>query len=102
MPTRPFREVRDAARATRSDDARAVHAAAAAYFAAISEQQIEIGRQIANLRALRKLNQKQLEELSGVNQSEISRIENGLGNPTEETLVRISTALKARVTLQPA
>ncbi|MCS5717777.1 helix-turn-helix domain-containing protein [Herbiconiux sp. CPCC 205763] len=101
MPTRPFREIRDAARSQWSDDARAVNDAAAAYFAAISEQQIAIGRQIAELRVLRKLNQKQLEDLSGINQSEISRIENGLGNPTEETLVRITTALGARVTLQP-
>lgn len=104
MATRSYREIRDAAKAGWSREAHDINVAAADYLRALSDAQIEIGRQISEARHARKLSQTQLEELSGVKQSEISRIENGLGNPTEETLVRLTTAMGARVRveLQPA
>lgn len=101
MPTSSYRELRDAARATWSDDANAVNEAAHAHFREIADKQVELGRALADARDSRGLSQKQLEELSGVHQSEISRIEGGRGNPTEETLIRLTTALGYRVVVQP-
>ncbi|MHB8508650.1 MAG: helix-turn-helix domain-containing protein [Candidatus Dormibacteria bacterium] len=36
-------------------------------------------------------------EATGIHQSEISRIERGVGNPTEDTLARLGRALGARL-----
>lgn len=102
MPTRPYREIRDAARSGWSDDAKAINEAAGAYFKMIAEKQVELGRELAALRTRRSLTQKQLEEISGVNQAEISRIESGRANPTEETLIRLTSALGAKIALQPS
>lgn len=102
MSTRPYREIRDAARAQWSDDARAVGDAAGAYFRTIAEKQVELGRELAAMRTRRSMTQKQLEEISGVNQAEISRIETGRANPTEETLIRLATALDVKLVLEPS
>lgn len=102
MATRPYREIRDAARARWSEDAHAVSDAAGAYFRMIAEKQVELGRELAAMRNRRSLTQKQLEEISGVNQAEISRIESGRANPTEETLIRLTSALGAKLVLQPS
>lgn len=49
--------------------------------------------QITNQRKQLNLSQKQLSELTGIPQGNISRIEKGLYNPTEETLRKIAEAL---------
>jgi ribosome-binding protein aMBF1 (putative translation factor) len=101
MPTRSYRELREVAHAVWSEDARALNDAAHAHFREIADKQAELGRAIAQARDARSLSQKQLGELSGVNQSEISRIESGRANPTEETLIRLTSALDYRITLEP-
>lgn len=50
-------------------------------------------RAVASARARAGLSQKQLAELTGIDQSDISKIERGVANPSVATLDRIATAL---------
>jgi len=58
-----------------------------------------IGDMIKSARKKRKLTQEQLGELVGVKKSQISRLENSAGNVTIETVLRIFTALGAKLNL---
>lgn len=62
-------------------------------------QDISLGLQYHDARVARGLTQRQLAEISGVPQADISRIERGAGNPTEATLQRLASALKRRLAL---
>lgn len=58
-----------------------------------------LASELMHLRRLRKLTQKRLAQLSGVPQSEISRIETGAANPTVATLTALAHPLGAEVGL---
>jgi DNA-binding XRE family transcriptional regulator len=60
-----------------------------------------LARQLAARRRERHLTQKQLADLSGIDQAEISRIERGQGNPTTATLGALTRALAVDVRLVP-
>lgn len=51
------------------------------------------------LRAQRGLTQVEVADRAGIDQAEVSRLERGAGNPTEQTLNRMAEALGARWTL---
>ena len=53
------------------------------------------------LRQAQGISQRKLAGATGVHQSEISRIERGVGNPTEDTLARLGRALGATLLLCP-
>lgn len=59
-----------------------------------------IGRAIKQTRKERNITQEQLGELIGVKKAQISRIENNTSNVTFDTLFRVFTALRAKVTFQ--
>lgn len=59
-----------------------------------------IGKAIKQTRQERNLTQEDLGKLIGVQKAQISRLENNAGNVTLDTLVRVFTALKAKVKLQ--
>ena len=59
-----------------------------------------IGRAIKQTRQERNLTQEELGKLIGVQKSQISRLENKTSNVTMDTLLRVFTALSARVKLQ--
>lgn len=61
-----------------------------------------LARQLIERRREKHLTQKQLAELSGIDQAEISRIERGQANPTTATLSAITKALGVDVQLVPA
>jgi ribosome-binding protein aMBF1 (putative translation factor) len=61
-----------------------------------------LARQLIGRRHARGLTQKQLAELSGIDQAEISRIERGQANPTTATLGALTRALGVDVQLIPA
>ncbi len=63
------------------------------------EHAYTIAVQVMSLRQKRGLTQQQLAELSGIAQSEISRIERGSVHPTEPTLVKLADALDADLRL---
>ena len=59
-----------------------------------------IGKAIKQTRQERNLTQEELGKLIGVQKSQISRLENNASNATIDTLMRVFTALKAKVKLQ--
>lgn len=60
-----------------------------------------LARQLIERRHEMHLTQKQLAELSGIDQAEISRIERGQANPTTATLSALTRALAVDVQLVP-
>ncbi|GHT47180.1 hypothetical protein AGMMS49965_25120 [Bacteroidia bacterium] len=59
-----------------------------------------IGKAIKQTRQERQLTQEALGELVGVQKTQISRLEHSASNVTIDTLMRVFTALKAKVKLQ--
>ncbi len=59
-----------------------------------------IGKAIKQTRQERNLTQEELGKLIGVQKAQISRLENNASNVTIDTLLRVFTALKAKVKLQ--
>jgi HTH-type transcriptional regulator / antitoxin HipB len=65
------------------------------------ELQIDlIGKAIKQARKERNLTQEELGKLIGLQKAQISRLENNAGNVTMDTMLRVFTALKAKVKLQ--
>lgn len=60
-----------------------------------------VGNAVAAARAQKGLSQKELSDLTGIDQSDLSRIERGIANPSINTLDRIARALggKLRITI---
>lgn len=67
------------------------------------QPKLDPGRQILHLRLERGWTQKELAERAGTKQANISRLENGLLNPSVDMLQRVAEALGANltVTLEP-
>jgi HTH-type transcriptional regulator / antitoxin HipB len=59
-----------------------------------------IGKAIKQTRQERNLTQEELGKLIGVQKAQISRIESNASNVTMDTLMRVFTALKAKVKFQ--
>lgn len=59
------------------------------------------GGEFSMLRHARGWTQAQLSAATGIDQAEISRIERGLGNPTEETLNTLAKQLGAHLAIVP-
>ena len=57
------------------------------------QPEFQVMRAIAAARIDRDISQKELAELTGIDQSEISRIENGERNPSVRILKRIADAM---------
>ena len=58
------------------------------------------GNAVMAARAQRDLTQKELAELSGIDQSDISKIERGIANPTVSTLEKIASALNGKLIIE--
>ena len=61
-----------------------------------------IGGELSVLRHRRQLTQAELAEVTGIDQGEISKIERGVSNATEDTLARLARALGAELAIVPA
>jgi DNA-binding XRE family transcriptional regulator len=59
-----------------------------------------IGKAIKQTRKERNLTQEELGKLIGVQKAQISRLENNANNVTMDTLLRVFSALKAKVKFQ--
>lgn len=59
-----------------------------------------IGKAIKQTRQERQLTQEELGKLIGVQKAQISRLESNASNATMDTLMRVFTALNAKVKLQ--
>ena len=58
---------------------------------------IMVGNAVAAARARKGLSQKELSEATGIDQSDLSKIERGVANPSVGTLSRIAEALDAKL-----
>jgi transcriptional regulator with XRE-family HTH domain len=58
------------------------------------------GKAIKQTRQQRHLTQEELGKLIGVQKAQISRLENNASNVTMDTLLKVFTALKAKIKLQ--
>lgn len=63
---------------------------------------IMVGNAVSSARAKKAISQKELSELTGIDQSDISKIERGVANPSIITLERIARALDAKLTISIA
>ena len=59
-----------------------------------------IGKAIKQTRQERRLTQEELGKLIGVQKAQISRLESNASNATIDTLIKVFTALQAKVKLQ--
>jgi transcriptional regulator with XRE-family HTH domain len=59
-----------------------------------------IGKAIKQTRQERQLTQEELGKLIGVQKAQISRLENNASNVTMDTLIKVFTALNAKIKLQ--
>ena len=84
---------------TADTEQRALLDAFGSHFEAARRLHFDMPKMLVAARKRAGLNQQQLADLSGVGQSEISRIENGQGNPTLDTLDRILGPLRMRVVI---
>ena len=66
---------------------------------AVFDEAYPIARQVIELREKRGLTQLELAGITGIRQSQISRIERGVVAPTTTTLVKIGNALGADLRL---
>jgi transcriptional regulator with XRE-family HTH domain len=75
----------------------AMDCASRAFEHAAMETKAALGKALAKLRRTAKLTQEKLAELSGVQQTDISRIEGGTQGMTLETIQALAAALQVRV-----
>ena len=64
------------------------------------EPEYQIVKAMLDGRAAKNLTQRELAEITGINQADISKLENGNGNPSLRTLERIAAGLGMRVRLE--
>ncbi len=57
------------------------------------ETEFEIIQAVIDARKMKKLTQKELSSLTGVNQADISRIERGIANPTVRLLQKLASGM---------
>ena len=63
---------------------------------------VMVGNAVAAARARKGLSQKELSDLTGIDQSDLSKIERGIANPSVNTLNRIAKALDAKLLISIA
>lgn len=64
------------------------------------EPEFQIAKAMLDGRAARNLTQKELAEITGITQSDISKLENGNANPSLRTLERLAAGLGMRIRLE--
>lgn len=64
------------------------------------EPEFQIVKAMLDGRAAKNLTQKELAALTGITQSDISKLENGNGNPSLKTLERLAEGLGMRLRLE--
>ena len=60
----------------------------------------QVAKAIVEGRAAKGITQKELADITGINQGDISKLENGSGNPSLRTLERIAKGLDMRLKLE--
>lgn len=97
---RNFADLASRAKDSWSAEAHQVNRAASEVFRAEVAAQEALGSELADARRGLDMTQARLSALSGVPQSEISRIERGRANPTIATLSRLASVLDKKLVLR--
>lgn len=63
-------------------------------------EEVEIIKALTEARIEAGLTQKELSKRSGIAQGDISKIENGIANPTIETLFRLASAMGKKIRIE--
>ncbi|MCJ7859477.1 helix-turn-helix transcriptional regulator [Corynebacterium kalidii] len=100
MASVSFEDRMAADRASWSKSTREVHAVVATAVRAEVEERARLGSTLAEARKELKLSQSDVSGIVGVQQSEISRIERGVHNPTLDTLARLGEAVGLRLAFE--
>ena len=64
------------------------------------DPEFQIIKAMLDGRAAKNLTQKELSEITGINQADISKLENGNANPSLKTLERLAAGLGMRVKVE--
>ncbi len=64
------------------------------------EPEFQIIRAMLDARSENNITQKQLSELTGITQADLSRLENGSGNPSVSTLKRLASGLGKKLEIR--
>ena len=96
--TTSFADYVAAKEASATQERRTQMDAARAHAEVLYTEAFGLGRQLAALRNQKRLTQGDLAKATGIGQSEISRIEQGKGNPTQDTLRKLGASLGAVLT----
>lgn len=94
-----FRDLARRAQDSWSEADHKVYDNASVTFKEEAEAQIAFGKRIAELRNERHWSQAHLTALTGIQQSEISRIERGAANPTLTTAAKMAKAFGKELTV---
>lgn len=94
-----FRDYESTVEHSADADQQALLEAFGSHFEAERRLHFDLPKMLVAARKRAGLNQKQLADMSGIGQSEISRIESGQGNPTLDTLERLVGPLRVRVVI---
>ena len=62
-------------------------------------ENVDVGNAVAAARARKGISQKELSLATGIDQSDISKIERGVANPSITTLKRIAEALESKLVI---
>jgi len=98
MPT-DFNDYVASVEAAASPEQRGVLDAYTAHYEHEARRLLDLSVSLVAARTRQGLTQKQLSKIADVQQSEISRIERGRGNPTVDTLSKIAAPLHAHLAL---
>ena len=101
MATRSYSELSARVRQDWGTQARLVAERLGAQLDAELSAQEALGGELRAAREQARLTQAALASLAGVQQAEISRIERGMGNPTRDTLLRLTSAVGRRLAIVP-
>lgn len=94
-----FRDLASRAQDLWSESDRKIYEDASATFKESAEAQMAFGKQLSALRNERHWSQAYVAEITGIQQSEISRIERGAANPTLATAIKMANAFGKELVL---
>ena len=101
MATIKFEDFVQPYREAESPSAEVVRNSAARAFTAELAERRQIGAVLTSARKDCGATQQAIAVAAGIQQAELSRIENGLGNPTVATLLKVLDALDLRLAFAP-
>ncbi len=64
------------------------------------EPEYELIQELIEMRKMKNLTQSDISKMTGIHQTDISRLETGKANPTLETLLRVADSLDSKLKIE--